>query len=107
MAPTSSSPADAAQGQQARYDILGLGNAIVDIIARTSDAFLTDHALTKGAMALIAEEPAEHLLAAMGDTTVVSGGSAANTVIGAASLGCRAAVVGKVKARRPPAASCW
>ena len=81
----------------ARYDILGLGNAIVDIIARTPDAFLAQHALTKGAMALIEEGPAEILLGAMGDTTVVSGGSAANTVIGAASLGCQAAFVGKVR----------
>ena len=81
----------------ARYDILGLGNAIVDIIARTPDAFLAQHALTKGTMALIEEGPAEGLLQAMGDTTVVSGGSAANTVIGAASLGCQAAFVGKVR----------
>ncbi len=91
--------ASQAQSSQvgARYDILGIGNAIVDIIARTPDAFLADHALTKGTMALIAEAPAEALLEAMGDTTVVSGGSAANTVIGAASLGCRAAFVGKVR----------
>ena len=86
-----------ASSAQARYDILGLGNAIVDIIAQTSDAFLADHALNKGTMALIEEAPAELLLKAMGDTTVVSGGSAANTVIGAASFGCRAAFVGKVR----------
>ncbi len=86
-----------ASSLRARYDILGLGNAIVDIIARTPDAFLADHALTKGTMALIEEAPAEHLLQAMGETTVVSGGSAANTVIGAASFGCAAAFVGKVK----------
>ena len=89
--------ASTASSAPARYDILGLGNAIVDIIARTSDAFLADHALNKGTMALIEEAPAELLLRAMGDTTVVSGGSAANTVIGAASFGCQAAFVGKVR----------
>lgn len=82
---------------QARYDILGLGNAIVDVIARTPEDFLVEHKLTKGAMALIEEAPAETLYAAMGSTVTVSGGSAANTVIGAANLGCTAAFVGKVK----------
>ena len=82
---------------QAKYDILGLGNAIVDVIAQTPDAFLARYGLTKGAMALIDEQPAEDLYAAMGDTITVSGGSAANTVIGAASFGCSAAFVGKVK----------
>ena len=81
----------------AQYDILGLGNAIVDVIAQTQDVFLDHHHLTKGAMALIDEEPAEALYAAMGETTVVSGGSAANTVIGAAGFGCAAAFIGKVK----------
>ena len=82
---------------QAQYDILGLGNAIVDIIAQTPDAFLTHHKLNKGSMALIDEGPAEALYAAMGETIVVSGGSAANTVIGAAGLGCSAAFIGKVR----------
>ncbi len=81
----------------ARYDILGLGNAIVDIIARAPDAFLIEHALTKGAMTLIDEAPAEALYKVMGETAVVSGGSAANTVMGAAALGCRAAFIGKVR----------
>jgi sugar/nucleoside kinase (ribokinase family) len=81
----------------ARYDILGLGNAIVDVIAQTPDAFLDHHRLTKGAMSLIDEAPAETLYAAMGETIVVSGGSAANTVIGAAGFGCAGAFIGKVK----------
>ena len=81
----------------ARYDILGLGNAIVDIIAQTPDAFLATHKLTKGAMALIDEPSAETLLGAMGQTATVSGGSAANSVIGAASFGCSASFVGKVR----------
>ena len=82
---------------QANYDILGLGNAIVDVIAQTPDAFLARYDLTKGAMALIDEAPAETLYAAMGETITVSGGSAANTVIGAANFGCAAAFIGKVK----------
>ena len=81
----------------ARYDILALGNAIVDVIAQTPDAFLTEHALTKGAMTLIDEGPAETLYSAMGESTTISGGSAANTVIGAASFGCSACFIGKVK----------
>ena len=82
---------------QARYDILGLGNAIVDVIAQTPDAFLVEHKLNKGAMALIDEAPAETLYGAMGNTVTISGGSAANTVIGAASFGCAASFIGKVK----------
>jgi sugar/nucleoside kinase (ribokinase family) len=82
---------------QSRFDILGLGNAIVDIIAQTSDSFIAEHGLTKGAMTLTDEAPAEALYKAMGQTVTVSGGSAANTVIGAASLGCTGAFVGKVK----------
>ena len=82
---------------QARYDVLGLGNAIVDVIAQTPDAFLSDHDLVKGSMALIDETRAEVLYQAMGETVTVSGGSAANTVIGAANLGCSASFVGKVK----------
>ncbi len=81
----------------ARYDILALGNAIVDVIAQTPDDFLAQHKLTKGAMALIEEAPAETLYKAMGETVTISGGSAANTVIGAASFGCTASFVGKVK----------
>jgi sugar/nucleoside kinase (ribokinase family) len=80
------------------FDILGLGNAIVDVIAPSDDDFLVKHGLHKGAMQLIDEARAEKLYAAMGQTTIVSGGSAANTIIGAAKLGCRTAFIGKVKA---------
>ena len=82
---------------QARYDILGLGNAIVDIIAQVPDDFLIREGMTKGAMTLIDEGPAERLLSVMGDTVTVAGGSAANTVIGAASFGCTASFIGRVK----------
>jgi sugar/nucleoside kinase (ribokinase family) len=81
----------------ARYDVLGLGNAIVDVLARTDDAFLVAHNLAKGSMRLIDEAEAERLYAAMGPATIISGGSAANTVVGLASLGSRAAFVGKVR----------
>jgi sugar/nucleoside kinase (ribokinase family) len=79
------------------YDVLGLGNAIVDAIASCDEAFLATHGLHKGAMQLIDEARAEALYAAMGQTIVSSGGSAANTIIGAAQLGCRTAFIGKVK----------
>jgi len=80
-----------------RFDVLGLGNAIVDVIAKTDDDFLVAQGLHKGGMMLIGEERAEELYKAMGQTTVVSGGSAANTIIGAAALGCATAFIGKVK----------
>ena len=82
---------------QARYDLLGLGNAIVDIISQVPDGFLMEHRMAKGAMTLIDEAPAQMLLDAMGATATVAGGSAANTVIGAASFGCSASFIGRVK----------
>jgi adenosine kinase len=81
----------------AHYDVLGIGNAIVDVLARTEDKFLVDHGMRKGAMALIDEERATRIYAAMGPAVEVSGGSAANTVVGVASFGGRAAFVGKVR----------
>ena len=80
-----------------KFDVLGLGNAIVDVISTTDDDFLAAQGLTKGAMTLIDEARAEALYKAMGPATIVSGGSAANTIIGAAGLGCSAAFIGKVK----------
>src|ERR1700752_1170855 len=87
-----------------RYDVLGLGNAIVDIISQADDDFLLAKGLRKGAMTLIDEARADALYAAMGPATFVSGGSAANTIIGAASLGCAAAFIGKLKADETGAA---
>jgi sugar/nucleoside kinase (ribokinase family) len=81
-----------------RFDVLGLGNAIVDVISRTDDDFLAAQGLHKGGMMLIDEARAEALYKATGPATIVSGGSAANTLIGAASLGCNAAFIGKLKA---------
>jgi sugar/nucleoside kinase (ribokinase family) len=78
-------------------DVLVLGNAIVDVIARTDDDFLQAQDLRKGGMQLIDETRAESLYAAMGPATIVSGGSGANTAVGVAALGGRAAFVGKVR----------
>ena len=80
-----------------RFDVLGIGNAIVDVIARTQDDFLIAHRMRKGAMALIDEGGAARLYEAMGPALEISGGSAANTTVGVASLGARAAFVGKVR----------
>jgi sugar/nucleoside kinase (ribokinase family) len=79
------------------YDVLGIGNAIVDVIARAEDDFLVKHAMNKGAMALIDEERAEAIYASMGPAMEISGGSAANTIAGVASFGARSAFIGKVK----------
>src|SRR6186713_1367924 len=80
-----------------RYDVLGIGNAIVDVIARAEDNFLVAQGMNKGTMALIDEARAQAIYAAMGPAMESSGGSAANTIVGVASFGARAAFVGKVK----------
>jgi sugar/nucleoside kinase (ribokinase family) len=81
----------------AQYDVVGIGNAIVDVIARADDAFLNEKKLAKGAMTLIDEAQADALYAAMGPGTESSGGSAANTLAGIASLGGKGAFFGKVR----------
>ena len=78
-------------------DVLGIGNAIVDVIAHADDDFLTLHGMAKGGMALIDEARAETLYLAMGAGIQVSGGSAANTCAGIASLGGTAGYIGKIK----------
>ncbi|MEM9206471.1 MAG: adenosine kinase [Pseudomonadota bacterium] len=78
------------------FDVLCIGNAIVDILARTEDDFLVAEGLAKGSMNLIDTERAETLYAAMGPAIEASGGSAGNTAAGIASFGGRAAYVGKV-----------
>jgi len=82
----------------AKYDVLGIGNAIFDVLVQTDEGFLGRHGMTKGGMALIDEARAAAIYADMGPATEMSGGSAANTIVGVASLGARAAYVGKVKA---------
>jgi len=81
----------------ARYDVLGIGNAIVDVLARTEEDFLLKQGMRKGAMTLIDEARAQAIYDAMGPAVEISGGSAANTIVGLSSLGGRGAFVGKVK----------
>jgi len=81
----------------AKYDVLGIGNAIFDVLVQTDEGFLAAHGMTKGGMALIDEARAASIYRDMGPATEMSGGSAANTIVGVANLGARAAYVGKVK----------
>jgi sugar/nucleoside kinase (ribokinase family) len=78
-------------------DVVGIGNAIVDVIVQAEETFLDDHGLTKGTMALVDEGLAERLYASVGPGLETSGGSAANTLAGIAQLGGRAAFIGRVR----------
>lgn len=80
----------------ARFDVVAIGNAIVDVLARADDALIEAEGLTKGSMRLIDGEEAERLYAAMGPAIEMSGGSAANTLAGMAALGERCAFIGQV-----------
>jgi sugar/nucleoside kinase (ribokinase family) len=82
----------------AAFHVAAIGNALVDIIADASDDFLKAHQISKSAMTLIDAERAASLYAAIGPAVEMSGGSAANTVAGIASLGGKAAFMGKVNA---------
>ena len=79
-----------------RLDVVAIGNALVDVLSHESHEFLAEHDLTAGAMELIDTERAELLYAAMGPAVEVSGGSAANTLVGVTSLGGSAAFIGRV-----------
>src|SRR3979409_1366237 len=81
----------------AKYDVLGIGNAIFDVLVQTDEGFLGRHSMTKGGMALIDEARATAIYPDMGPATEMSGGSAANTIVGIANFGARAAYVGKVR----------
>ncbi len=81
----------------ASLDVVGIGNAIVDVLSHTDDAFLIERGLAKGAMTLIDAEAADRLYACVGPAVECSGGSAANTMAGIASLGGTGAYIGKVK----------
>jgi sugar/nucleoside kinase (ribokinase family) len=78
------------------YDVVAIGNAIVDILGRCDEAFLAKHDAAKGHMRLVDEVTIATLYADMGPATEISGGSAANTVVGIASFGGRCAFIGKV-----------
>ncbi|MDH4276865.1 MAG: adenosine kinase [Acidimicrobiia bacterium] len=81
---------------EVQFDVVGVGNAIVDIIARSSEEFVVEQGLTKGSMLLIDEDRADQLYGLVDPEVEASGGSAANTVAGVASFGGRAAFIGKV-----------
>lgn len=78
------------------FDVVGVGNAIVDILAPATDAFLADQAIPKGAMVLIEQERADQLTGLFQNARTIPGGSGANTLAGVASLGGRGGYIGKV-----------
>lgn len=78
-------------------DVVAIGNAIVDVLSKSDDAFLASQGLAKGAMTLIDGNRAEELYGAMGPAMEISGGSAANSMVGVAALGGKAAFIGKVR----------
>jgi sugar/nucleoside kinase (ribokinase family) len=78
-------------------DVVGIGNAIVDVLVQAEDTFLDAHGLIKGTMALVDEARAERLYASVGPGLETSGGSAANTLAGIAQLGGRAGFIGRVR----------
>ena len=82
----------------AAFDILAIGDALVDVIATCEPAFLTAHGLPKGSMQLVSPAEADRLYAAMGVAREMSGGSAANSMAGIAAMGGRAAFIGQVAA---------
>jgi len=84
-------------GDRADIDVIGIGNALVDVLCQESEGFLLSHGLVKGTMQLINEAGARRLYEAMGPGIEMSGGSAANTIVGVASFGGRAHYVGKVR----------
>lgn len=82
--------------EQHAFDVVGIGNALVDVLAHHDDEFVTRNGLTKGTMMLIETDDAESLYDQLGEGTEMSGGSAANTIAGIASFGGRAAFMGRV-----------
>lgn len=80
----------------ARFDVIGIGNAIVDIIGRCDEAFLTDVGAAKGSMRLIGADDIKQIYKKMGPAVEISGGSAANTIAGIASFGGKAAFLGTI-----------
>ena len=81
---------------EANHDVVGIGNALVDVLSHEQDDFIDRNGLVRGAMTLIEADRAQSLYAAMGPGTEISGGSAANTIAGVASFGGRSAYLGRV-----------
>ena len=82
------------------FDVLTIGNAIVDVFSRVEETFLARHNVSKGMMRLVSEAESAELFEDMGPSTQISGGSGANTAVGVASFGAQVAFIGKVKADR-------
>jgi len=80
----------------AKYDVVGVGNALVDVISHANDQFIASYELVKGSMTLVDTDRALYLYKALGSAVEMSGGSAANTMTGVASFGGTAAYIGKV-----------
>ena len=80
-----------------QYEVVGIGNAVVDVISHADDSFLADNGIEKGIMQLIERDRAEDLYAAMQDRVQTPGGSVANTVAGAGALGLKTAFIGRVR----------
>jgi sugar/nucleoside kinase (ribokinase family) len=95
--PSRNIPPEDRMTDEPALDVLGIGNAIVDILANTTEELLAAEGLPKGSMTLIEAERADLIYAHMGPGIEVSGGSVANSTVGAASLGSRAAYIGKVR----------
>src|SRR5690625_71903 len=83
--------------QDQPLDVVGIGNAIVDVLAKADDSFIAEQELPRGSMTLIDMRQAERLYAAMGPAVEVSGGSCANTMAGLASFGGQGGFIGKVR----------
>ena len=89
-------PVSGAPANEPLYDVVGVGNALVDVISHADDRFIHHHELVKGSMTLVDTDRALYLYRALGTAVEMSGGSAANTMTGVASFGGRAAYIGKV-----------
>ena len=79
------------------YDLVGIGNAVVDVISQTDDNFLANMDIEKGIMQLVERERAEILYGAMTERVQTPGGSVANTIAGAGALGMQTAFIGRVR----------
>ena len=89
-------PIDITRDQGVRYDVVAIGNALVDVIAAVPDEFLVNENVVKGSMTLVDAERSAHLYSRISNPTQTSGGSASNTAYGLASLGGRAGFIGKI-----------
>ncbi|MEH6741573.1 MAG: PfkB family carbohydrate kinase, partial [Sulfitobacter sp.] len=79
------------------YDLVGIGNAVVDVISHSDDAFLDNMSIEKGIMQLVEQDRAEQLYGAMGDRLQTPGGAVANTIAGVGALGLKTAFIGRVR----------